>query len=488
LLCERDFVIAGAVNQAGFKEDRLEQNFLPQPLNGFEEVFQTAKGPKTPSRSPSRAPDLEADPRPRESYARESGKKDPPPREDSAGSEHKDVLTKASASARPVQKHSEDEPPSPTKQAEAVDVPAKALERSEEEHDPAEPTVRTSMMAQTGAAAYRLSPHGGAEQQFAETAGAIPLGESLAPGKSLGGEAGKLENTVLFAKPEATAEAPVQANLEKGSGLQVGDTKLLTPVDILNLSRETAEAEPQFGESLKSEAELELAQARNEVMMRLGKQAAGGTQGSPGQPATPAAPAVTVPGFLMAGRPLDINPAGAGVLQRAEEEGAIPSLLPTTGAARAVTALGEDATASRAEQIIDRIVQQARWVIRNNRTEVTFRLQPEHLGEVHLKVIQADGQVRVDMTVDNLGVKQLVESRINDLQNRLQDQQLASGQFEFNVDVRQGDGFRQAHDFALSTAPTRRETTGLTTDAEDSAGALARSRPIWGRTGSGIYA
>ena len=233
-----------------------------------------------------------------------------------------------------------------------------------------------------------------------------------------------------------------------------------------------------------TEAELETAQGRNDLLARLG-QPLNGTM-------PPDVAAALAKGMGQGGKgdakPKQAPTTASTALKNAVPKAPIPGLtLPATGAAAAQQLAQQPAEVHRA-QVMERIVQQARWVIRNNRNEVTFKLSPEHLGDIHLKVTQMEGMLKVDMTVESLAVKRMVESQLDDLQLRLQDENLTSDEFSFNVDVRQGDDSKSSQAFALRPQGASVEPEGSLADAANPNRTIDRLRPVWGHAGSGIYA
>lgn len=469
-------MIAGAVNQPGFKEDQLAQKFLPQNLPGFADILKTSTGKREQAVSPGKAiKQVLPDPRLRNTFLREPGEDKPEPREDIAGldraSQH--ALTKASPAATPIHKAPDPTPPPPTEEAEAPDVPSKALVRRDGgTEEPRSEVGRPGSVAATGLAAYKLSPHGQGEELFAELAGTLPLGEKLGDAKSLGEQTDKLDNSVLFAKPPV--ELPEEAKGDKPQ----------TALDVLNLARKAATPNPQLEETFLTEAELETAQGRNDLLARLGQPLNGSMP--------PDMAAALARGMGQGGKgdakPKQAPTTASTALKNAAPSAPIPGLtLPATGAAASQQLAQQPADVHRA-RVMERIAEQARWVIRNNRNEVTFKLSPEHLGDVRLKVTQTEGMLKVDMMVESLAVKRMVESQLDDLRLRLQDENLTSDEFSFNVDVRQGDDSKESQAFALRPQTASVEREGSLAEAANPNHTVDRQRPVWGHAGSGIYA
>ncbi|MCZ6531708.1 MAG: flagellar hook-length control protein FliK [SAR324 cluster bacterium] len=482
---ERDFVIAGVLNQAGLKEDRLAQSILPQHQVGFDDVLSTTGRPG------NSAPSLTGtigktgpDPRLRDNFLLDPDQEDLVHREDHAATdrETQQLLNKASPSAHPVQTAPEPAPPPPTGKAAQSDMPSKALQRRDgEEQSQGREGVQPShigrpgLVAQAGMAAYRLSAHGQEESLLAETAGAIPLGDKLLEAdESVGKGADRLDKSALFAKPPAE-----QADATKAD-------KPLNALDILNLSRKATAQTPQLDELMPGDVELETAHTRTELLTRLGQPIP-----SRGQAEAAAAAA------LLQGNGRGTGQGAGGqenrstansVLKPAAERPPIAGLNPPLDGSQAARMLAKTPAEVRGRQIMNRVAQQAKWMIRNNRQEVTFKLQPENLGEVKLKVTQTDGYLRVEMTVDNPAVKRMVESQMDDLHRLLQEEQLASGNFEFNVDVRQGGDSRDSESFTLTPPATAPGGADGNPEAPKQYSHVDRLQPVWGESGSGVYA
>ena len=138
--------------------------------------------------------------------------------------------------------------------------------------------------------------------------------------------------------------------------------------------------------------------------------------------------------------------------------------------------------------LMERVAQEVRWSIRNDRSEATIRLEPDHLGTMRIKIVHSGDTLRIDMTVDNQQARSLVESRLTELQQHLGRQDLGADQFAFNVNVQDGggsDSFKQAAQNAR-TLPYSHIARELPPPEQYRPAGI--SRPIWGRAGVGIYA
>jgi flagellar hook-length control protein FliK len=135
---------------------------------------------------------------------------------------------------------------------------------------------------------------------------------------------------------------------------------------------------------------------------------------------------------------------------------------------------------------MNRIVEQSRWLIRSGHSEVTIKLQPEHLGEMKLKVVHKDGELNVQMTVGSAAMKHLLDASLNDLRNRLQGENLAQGNLNLNVNIQQGGDGRFAQ-LAKEAAQDGRAQPVNGQSVEQ--GVPAASQPaVWGNSNINIYA
>jgi len=285
----------------------------------------------------------------------------------------------------------------------------------------------SSIQEQIGMTAYRLSPHGKGESGVtgnAAEAGAGAMNAAMDPDGA--GLATSAATAFAMAKevdpdPNAKGASPeLKAAVEDGQQIQQEDvqSKALRQFNLdAALSRDrmmqqvaaaqtaSTEAAKVFGEAERGKLHLNGLLARNLRTLS-------GELKSPGNLTGALAAPGTMPGATA-------SAAMAGMIYD--------------------TPMGEPAQA----RMIDQIAHQASWVIENNRQQVSFRLSPEHLGDLHLKVSREDGVFRVDMQVDSLMAKQIIESNLHELKEQLMGEH-SGGEFLFNVDVQQGDdGHRQ---------------------------------------------
>jgi len=103
----------------------------------------------------------------------------------------------------------------------------------------------------------------------------------------------------------------------------------------------------------------------------------------------------------------------------------------------------QDAKDRSALEMVRELGKDVHWMVTNRRSEMSVRLHPEHLGDLHLKVTQQDGALRVDMTVDTREAKMLLDKHMPELRAQLARENVNPDTMQFNVDVRQGQDFRQ---------------------------------------------
>lgn len=454
-------MIAGQILQGGLK-DGAPPRTQPPPLAAFDRFLKSAAIAGFADKPPD---NRLVDPRLRTAYGRDRGSQVKPPRDQPREERLGGGLVTASA----VHTSPQPRPDNPTDESTTPNRPASVFTRTDGGGPLGQAAGRPGAMAQTGAAAHRLSPHGPGEAALAEELGLLPPGSAAPEGFPLGEAADELKNSTL---QQARREG-VAADADAGGPK--------TAVEALNLSRKAAAPEIGDRQAVLDKLTGENPEARQHIFARGG------------------AAAQEASTLLAQQRPEALaaqleNEFGAGGRQKSRStifRAAEPVLPGAAGQTAQPTAAQSGATLasklpeSAGQQMIDRIAQQARWLIRNNRNEVTMKLHPQELGEMKLKVIQAGREMTVELTVDSLAVKRLLEGNLDNLQARLQAENPATQEFNFSVDVRQDQDPQRFQSFA-STA--RRDS--LLDEVElmpDSDSVLTRERPLWGRSGVGIY-
>ena len=332
-----------------------------------------------------------------------------------------------------------------------------------------------TIQAQLGLAAYRLSPHGAGEPALPAPSTPLPLGTALRDAEP---DQARLQPDLHVVN---ASEMVQLSNAARAAAAAGEDGAAQAP----GLSREEASRVPR--------ADPNSAQGRNQLLSQIG----GPAQGVP-QPQTAAIVTPAQAGAGAAGMATRV----AAQLKETKAESATADApasdaapIPPAGPAVLRTApLAHDARPAPAgsaladPNLINRIVEQSRWLIRSGHSEATFKLQPEHLGEMRLKVVHKDGNLAVQMTVDSAATKHIVEAGLNDLRQRLQTENLAQGTVLLNVDVRQGSDPGRFAQLAQQTGPDG-AARGLNGQPVEQAAPAAAGRPAaWDGSNISIYA
>jgi len=82
---------------------------------------------------------------------------------------------------------------------------------------------------------------------------------------------------------------------------------------------------------------------------------------------------------------------------------------------------------------IQQVMNQANYMIKKGGGEAIVKLNPEGLGQVHLKVAVQDGKVNVMMNADSKEAKNIIESSLHDLKHSLSAKNLSLDSIKVNV-------------------------------------------------------
>jgi len=88
---------------------------------------------------------------------------------------------------------------------------------------------------------------------------------------------------------------------------------------------------------------------------------------------------------------------------------------------------------------MEQVVSRVRILSGNGVEEMTLRLHPEELGQITLKIRQAGGNLTIDMRVDNMLAKQIVETGFDSLRSRFLDREFSYQDLALNVDINERD-------------------------------------------------
>ena len=434
-------------------------------------------GPASAARSAPRASDADAPAEKESSDASRQSEEEPEQKAVRRDTDPSQAIIPDAAAVRGVA------PPTPLTPAQAVGP----LPRDEQILSAPEGTVSLAqafaagaqpggtLQAQLGRAAYRLSPHA-----VNEPVPSVPQGRA----------------------PDEAAKSLQPADPEQQAGLvELHVVNVQEMVQLSNEARAAQVAHPDAdlrtagtpGEASHTAvpADSNSAQARNQLLAQFGgpassvpgvalpanaglEQKAGGSPGTMGRELTPAKAGKRASSDALGDGPAPILPTGAaavGTVHQAND--AVPP---------------NDADPKAGPALLDKIVQESRWLIRSGHNEVTLRLQPEHLGDMKLKVVHKDGNMSVQMTVDTSAAKHLLDASMNDLRQRLQSENLAQGNLLLNVDVRQGADSGGFNGFARG-AGQESGVTAIPAGRSEEAAAPTRTQPrARGDSNISIYA
>jgi flagellar hook-length control protein FliK len=481
-------VIGGISSQVGFTEESSDLYALrPKDDRGFDQVLKRAARersepfePKETASPPKpsagrRALFEEPEPEPRRGEPGDAAPpREAPGRAEVAGEAGKKVPhEQADPSAAPsaVQERAPTVPPSEEEQTSAI-PDGTVLQPAQVNPEVLALQARAEHLSGIGQAAYQLSPHGKGEGEAAAQTGGLTLQPPPSRAQS--------------AQMEVAAQAvPADELLEavpQDEPIEPSTRRKQLPGIV-----KAAEADVQ--------AELDAAQADPQERPDSSRLALLNSMRQPPAGAHPAYASAfgkeSTAGLKEAKSSSDaVEGARTSVLQHAK--GADPSqaagAVPHPSAAQRGTIGAVQKPDRDQPPLMERVAQEIRWSIRNDRSEATIRLEPDHLGTMRIKVVHSGDTLRIDMTVDNQQARALVESRLSDLQQRLGQQDLGAEQFAFNVNVQDGggwDSFKQAAQSARAVPYAFITKPDHPAEAAMPAGI---SRPIWGRAGVGIYA
>ena len=327
---------------------------------------------------------------------------------------------------------------------------------------------RTPINAQYGSAVWRLSQHGNQEAKFASEAG-VALPGSAEAELAQAGNMDQARNALLDVakKPDETSDPSLARSAEVK--------------ELLEFSQEAKGKGGRKGLSQTEQVQLEAAHSRNQLMAQI---AAGSAEAAGEGLETEAAQNFLRDRLQMEG--VFSKSARALVQNQADVEATVQVAGPPPGVGSVNRAhiFGTPADEAVQQRVIEQVASEARWMITNNKNQVTLRLHPASLGDVKIKVVQEDGGIlRIDMRVDTLAAKQLLETHLNELREKLSGDNLAE-QFKFDVNVRKDhqNPDMQPRD---SDTPASRNTRP---NALETAVAAASGKRVLKHSGLSIYA
>ena len=135
---------------------------------------------------------------------------------------------------------------------------------------------------------------------------------------------------------------------------------------------------------------------------------------------------------------------------------------------------------------VEQIMSRVRVLRDNDSQQMTLKLQPEHLGQVTMKVRQNGGELQVDMRVDNMMAKQIIESGFENLRSRFLDQELSYDQLSLNIEVDQHSASQYDRDQQNSRFGEENASTGRGESEEEVTPNLVQSRSSMNNSDSAL--
>ena len=102
-------------------------------------------------------------------------------------------------------------------------------------------------------------------------------------------------------------------------------------------------------------------------------------------------------------------------------------------AALATTSFGEALAASKAntagasekQENVQQLMKQAQYIIKKGGGEAKITMNPEGLGEIHMKITVNDGKVNLEMSAQTKEAKKLIEGSLDELKSGLSQHKLS---------------------------------------------------------------
>ena len=97
-----------------------------------------------------------------------------------------------------------------------------------------------------------------------------------------------------------------------------------------------------------------------------------------------------------------------------------------------------DSANADTQNSVDEVMNQAKYLVTKGGGEMTVKMSPEGMGEVHLKVILQEGKINIEMNTQDKSVKKLIEESLSDLKSSLASQQMKLDHVKINSVVATG--------------------------------------------------
>jgi hypothetical protein len=142
------------------------------------------------------------------------------------------------------------------------------------------------------------------------------------------------------------------------------------------------------------------------------------------------------------------------------------------------TRISDVGKAQLTQSVIDQTVKSVLLSVRNGSSVLRVRLKPDHLGELHLRLVFKDNVLHLDVNTQSTVVKGIIESNLSQLRQSLDNSGFDTGRLSITVDSdlpSGGQSSRQANAFEPSENDWNGTYPGRHADEEPSQEAVYRS-------------
>jgi flagellar hook-length control protein FliK len=132
---------------------------------------------------------------------------------------------------------------------------------------------------------------------------------------------------------------------------------------------------------------------------------------------------------------------------KAEAVAALSTMAVTEPEAAAGPEAAPEGPGRAAEPVVRQVVNFARVILREGQSEARLQLHPEHLGQVQIKLIVAEGVVKAHLTVTEQSVKAALDANLDQFRLRMAEQGLQVQQIQVSVGAQQFQGHERGERF-----------------------------------------
>lgn len=132
--------------------------------------------------------------------------------------------------------------------------------------------------------------------------------------------------------------------------------------------------------------------------------------------------------------PSKVSTGSEFVMPSIATQQAAPAPHQMMGAVAGAGAAGATPTKAAADEVnIQAVMKQAQYMIKKGGGEATVQMNPEGMGQVHLKVMVSEGRVNLELKTESNEAKKLIESNLGDLKASLSIHKLAVDHVKVDV-------------------------------------------------------